>query len=318
MNNTSTCMEAQSLVASALTPMLILDFILGLPGNILALWIFACKAPWKTSTICFLNLVLADIMLLIGLPFQIDSLVRGGWIFGDSFCRINLFMLSVNQSASIFFITALVVDRFYRIVHPLHQICRMSTQHTVMVACGVWVVVVAFRIPLLVTRIFRTSGNSFLCQTIDLWTESGTGMRVHNIIYITEFVLAFVLVVFFSVRILYHIQGNKRLKEHRRVKRTIYLLLVVVIMFTFCFLPGYITGLVAFFLRDVSSCSPYVSVGQMFSLSLGLAYLNSALDPILYTFSSARFRDTLKGVSNSTGVTNFKLSVKESRKPRRP
>lgn len=318
MNNSSICVEAQSLVASALTPMLILDFILGLPGNMLALWLFTFKAPWKTSTVCFLNLVLADVMLLIGLPFQIDSLLRGEWIFGDYFCRINLFMLSVNQSASIFFMTALVVDRFFRIVHPLHQICRMSIKRTVMVACGLWMVVVAFRIPLLVTSrrsTLKTSRNSFLCQNIDLWTESGTGMRVQNFISIMEFVFAFILVLFFSLRILYYIKGNKRLREHRRVKRTIYLLLLVFFIFTFCFLPGYITGLISVFAKDVSCSS---SVGQVFSLFLGLAYLNGALDPILYTLSSACFRDTLKGLSNSTGATNFKLSVKESRKPRRP
>lgn len=319
MTNNSTCVEAESIVASALTPMLILDFILGLPGNILALWLLAFKAPWKPGNIYLLNLAVADLLLLIALPFRIDSVLRGGWIFGDPFCCIHFFMLSVNQSASIAFMTVLVVDRFYRIVHPHHLVCHLSIQSTVMVACGVWVVVVTLRIPLLVTRLLRSSGNSsaLLCQNIDIWTDTGAGMRVHNSLHMIEFAIAFLLVAISSVRICYHIHGNRKLREHRRVKRTIYLLLTVVIMFTFCFLPNYITGFVAFFLGDVSTCSSYIVVGQVFSVSLCLVFLNSALDPILYIFSSTYFRDTLKETSNSTGITKFRLSVKETRSPRR-
>lgn len=312
-------MEAESLVAPALTPMLILDFILGLPGNGLALYLLAFKAPWKPANIYLLNMVVADVLLLIALLFRIDSVLRGRWIFGDPFCRIHFFMLSVNQSASIAFMTVLVVDRFYRIVYPHHPVCHLSIQNTVKVACGVWVVVVTLRIPLLMTRRLRSSGNSsvLLCQNIDIWTDTGAGMRVHNSLQMIEFAVAFLLVVFSSVRIYYHILGNRKLREHRRVKRTIYLLMTVVIMFTFCFLPNYITGFVAFFLGDVSTCSSYIAVGQVFSITLCIVFLNSALDQLLYIFSSAYYRDTLKETSNSTGLTKFRLSVKETRSPRR-
>ncbi|XP_072523532.1 hydroxycarboxylic acid receptor 3 [Salminus brasiliensis] len=315
MVNNTTCMEDGGLISSALTPMLILDFILGLPGNVLALWILGFKAPWKPANIYLLNLALADVLLLVGLPFHIDSLTRGGWIFHDSFCRINLFMLSVNQSASIAFMTILVVDRYFRIVHPHHSICHLSIQRVVMISSGVWVAVVALRLPLLVTRLLRSSGNSSvsLCYNIYMWTESGKGMMVHNSIHVLEFVLAFVLVLVCSVRICYHVRDNTQLRRHRRVKRTFYLLLVIVIMFAFCFLPSYITGLVTFFLQGGSSCSTYLVVGKLFSVSLGLAYSNCALDLFLYCLSSACFRDTLKGASNSTGLTRFRLSIKETR-----
>lgn len=325
INNTTTittaCVEADGLVSSALAPMLILDFILGLPGNVLALWILGFKAPWKPANIYLLNLALADVLLLIGLPFHIDSLIRGGWIYHDSFCRINLFMLSVNQSASIAFMTVLVVDRFFRIVHPHHSVCHLSTKRIVMISCGVWVAVVALRLPLLTTRLLRSrsSGNSSVshCYNIYTWTESGTGMQVHNSLYVLEFVLSFVLVLVCSVRICCHVWDNTQLRRHRRVKRTFYLLLTVALVFAFCFLPNYITGVLAYFFQDGSTCSPFVAVGNLFSVSIGLVYLNAALDPILYCLSSACFRDTLKGASNSTGLSQFRLSIKETRSPRR-
>ncbi|KAL6475525.1 hypothetical protein MHYP_G00165650 [Metynnis hypsauchen] len=318
MSNNTTCVEAQDLAASALAPMLILELILGIPGTVLALWILGCKAPWKPSTVYLLNLALADVLLLIGLPFRIDSVIRGSWIFEDVFCRINLFMLSVNQSASIAFMTLMAVDRFFRIVHPHHTICNLSIRSIVIISCVVWVAVVTLRLPLLVTQLLRSYENLSvsLCYNIYMWTESGLGMKVHNFLYVAEFILAFMLLLFCSVRIYYHIRDNTRLREHRRVKRTINLLLTAVIMFTLCFLPSYITGLVALLLKDVSSCSPYLVVGKLFSVSIILAYLNCALDPILYCLSNTGFRDTMKGVANSTGFTKFQLSVKETRSPR--
>ncbi|XP_053368174.1 hydroxycarboxylic acid receptor 2 [Clarias gariepinus] len=319
MTNNRTCMETQSPVASALPPLLIMDFILGMPGNILALLLLGFKAPWKPANIYLLNLALADVLLLLALLFHIDSVLRGSWIFGDPFCRISFFMLSINQSGSIAFLTVLVVDRFYRIVHPHHPVCHMRIQTIVMVVCGIWGAVVTLRLPLLVTRLQRSSENvsALLCQHIDIWTNTGAGMRVHNSLLMIEFVIAFLLVVISSLRICYHIQGNRKLREHRRVKRTLCLLLAIVIMFTFCFLPNYITGFVAFFLGDVSSCSSYSVLGQVFSVSLCLVFLNCALHTILYVLTSEYFRNTVKETANSTGITKFRVSVKELRSPRR-
>ncbi|KAI5623435.1 oxoeicosanoid receptor 1 [Silurus asotus] len=319
MTNNSTCMESQSFVASALLPMLLLDVILGLPGNILALWFLGFRASWKSANIYLLNLVLADILLLIALPFHIDSLLRGRWIFGDPFCQINLFMLSVNQSASIAFMTVLVVHRFYIIVHPHHPISHLNIRSLVMVACGVWIVVMTLRLPLLITRLLRPSENSsvLLCQNIDIWTDTEAGIKFHNSLYMIEFAIAFLIVIICSVRIFYCLREKKNLRKHRRVKRTFYVLLTVLIMLTFCFLPNYITGFVSFFLKDVSTCSSYLVVGQVFSVSLCFVFSNSALDTVLYTLASAYFRNTIKEASNSTGFTKFRISDKQSRSPRR-
>uniref|UniRef100_A0A3B1K8X2 Hydroxycarboxylic acid receptor 1-4 n=1 Tax=Astyanax mexicanus TaxID=7994 RepID=A0A3B1K8X2_ASTMX len=266
MNNTTTattamtttaCVDAEGLVSSALAPMLILDLTLGLPGNVFALWILGFKAPWKPANIYLLNLALADILLLIGLPFHIDSLVRG--------------------SASIAFMTVLVVDRFFRDRSPT-PLCF-----------GVWAAVVALRLPLLVTPLLRNSSAELLHVSLLQYlrvAESGTGMKVHNSLYMLEFLLAFMLVLVCSARIFYHLRDNAQLRRHRRVKRSFKLLLTVVIMFAFCFLPSYITGLLASLLLDGSSCSSFVLVGKLFSVSLGLVYLNSALDPILCCLSS--------------------------------
>ncbi|XP_066519474.1 hydroxycarboxylic acid receptor 2 [Hoplias malabaricus] len=317
MSNTTTSMEAQG---SVFALMLILDFILGLPGNVVALWLLGFKAPWKPANIYLLNLALADVLLLVGLPFRIDSVIREEWIFHDAFCRLNLFMLSVNQSASIAFMTVLVVDRFFRIVQPLHSICHMSIRCIVILSSVIWAAVLTLRLPLLLNSHMRSSGNSSvsLCSDIYIWTESGVVMKVHTFLFVVEFVIACMLVLFFSVRVFYYLRDKAKLRKHRRVKRTMRLLLTIMIMFAFCFVPSYITGLVSFFLKDFSSCSPYLVVDKMFSIFISFTYLNCALDLILYCLTSACFRDTIKGVANSTGVTHFRMSVKETRSPRRP
>jgi len=42
--------------------------------------------------------------------------------------------------------------------------------------------------------------------------------------------------------------------------------------------------------------------------------MNCALDPVIYCHINAWYRDTLKGTTNSVGLTKFKMSVKKNRK----
>lgn len=317
MNNTTDCVEVQSLVAPVLAPLLILDLVLIVPGNVLALWLIGFKAPWKSPYVFLLNLALSDMLLLLTLPFSIHSVIRGSWIFGDAFCRVTLFTQSVHQSMGIALISVMSVDRYFRIVHPFHDVCKISVCTAVKLVCVVWGVAVTLRLPLLVTRLLRSSGNRSVCQNVDIWTESGPGMLVHSSLQVMEFAVTLILLIFSFVCIYRNIHPNKDLRKHRRIKRSIYVFVTMMITCAVCLLPGYITGLMALFLQSASSCSSNPLVGQIFTLCLPLTFLKGALDPVLYTLSCRTYRDFLKAKSNTMGLTNLKLSVKETRPPRR-
>lgn len=97
-------------------PVLIIDIILGLLGNIVALWIFCFKLKaWNPNNLFLFNLVIADFLVLLSLPLRIDALLRGHWVFGDGLCRLNLFLMFSNRSASIGLMTVVAIYRYFKV-----------------------------------------------------------------------------------------------------------------------------------------------------------------------------------------------------------
>lgn len=311
MSNITSCMEPQTLVSSILKPILILEFIFGLPGIVFALWILFFKSPWKACNVYLFCLVISDLLLLTGLPFRIDYLFRGeDWIFGESFCRLIMYIISVNYSASMAFMSILALDRFFRIIHPHHRICRMSVRQAVVLVSTVWVGVLLLRLPPALNLVLTSQKNSsrLTCHSYLSWTWTSVQMRIYNSVQLIEVLLAFTLVVFSFVRVFSHVHSRQSKGAHRRVKRAVRLLLFLVIMFVLCFLPTVTFGI---FLQ-VFPCSEFLIV--CLQASLALSYMNSALDPVIYCHINAWFRDTLKGTTNSMGMTKFQMSAKTNRK----
>lgn len=314
-NQSMHCLTSQKLVATVLPPVLIIEMIVGLPGNVIALWIFSCRLKvWRANTLFLFNLVLADFLLLISVPFRIDNLLRGeNWIFGSAWCRINLFMLAVNRSSSIAFMTAVAVDRYFKVVHPHHRVNHITSTQAGWVAVGIWVVVISLRIPLLTTDLLRKHGDEFLCRSFSSYKVTPPGIQLHNMVFILEFFLPLLLLIFCSVRIACSLR-NRQMDREQKVRRAIRVVNVIVAVFIFCFLPGIATGLagIAIKMYRPSDCKSYIVIGQLFSLSIGFTYMNSALDPVIYCFSSSMFRNSLKSSINRLGVVDLRLSRRGS------
>lgn len=99
-----------------LPPVLTIDVILGFLGNIVALWIFCFKLKaWNPNNLFLFSLVIADFLALVSLPLRIDALLRGHWVFGDRMCRINLFLMFSNRTASITFMTVVAIYRYFKV-----------------------------------------------------------------------------------------------------------------------------------------------------------------------------------------------------------
>ncbi|KAG9346207.1 hypothetical protein JZ751_008031 [Albula glossodonta] len=311
MENNS-CVAPQYMVAKVLPPVMIVEFLLGLPGNVMALWIFCFRLQgWRTTTIYLLNLMLADFLLLAGLPFRIDNHMRGeNWIFGEAMCRINLFMLAVNRSASISFMTIVALDRYFKVVHPHHTVSLMSARQAVTVVAVVWPVVFLLRSPLLFNKLLWKEGNNTLCRSFSSKENLTVGLKIHYVLYMAEFFVPFFVLVFCAVRIIYTLRRagkGRRMNIHRAVRAV----LIIVVVFTVCFLPGVATGLATLLVGKLhpEDCKSYLLAGEIFVLTLGFTYLNSALDPLIYCISSSMFREALKKSVPAVSV----FSIRERR-----
>lgn len=284
--------------------LMIAEVVVGLPGNLLALWIFCCRMKcWKPHAIFLFNLVLADFLLLACVPFRIDTHLRGDhWVYGEIFCRVNLFMLAVNRSASIGFMTIVALNRYFKVLYPSHCVSLMSSRHAIWLSFLIWVMVIILRIPLLTTDLLHKEGNnSNICRSFSANNNPPLAIKIHYIAYITEFILPWILLIFCSARIIWYLKRQEQIVQLRKFKKAIRSVAVINLVFTLCFLPAIITALGGLALKKFKpkNCEDYRKMTLAFMVSIGLTYLNSALDPVIYTFSSSMFRTALKGVYRS-------------------
>ncbi|MEQ2257214.1 hypothetical protein ILYODFUR_032428 [Ilyodon furcidens] len=292
---------------------LMVETLMGLPGSILALWIFCCRMKfWKSHIIFLFNLCLADFLLFVSVPFRIDTHWRGdNWKFGQVWCRINLYMLSVNRSASIAFMTTVALDRYFKVVHPHHCITRLITTRAYKLSALIWLLVILYRVPLLTTNLLHTEEKTQkkLCRSFHSYKEVPLPIKIHYVAYILEFFLPLVLLLFCTVRIACQVQRVRMDRE--KVRRAIRAVMVINIVFTLCFMPGVFTGLMGLYIKTYhpDACESYKTWVNLFMVCIGFTYLNSALDPVIYFFSSSVFHDTLKNSLKCKKDTNEESSL---------
>ncbi|KAI4788768.1 hypothetical protein KUCAC02_035645 [Chaenocephalus aceratus] len=77
------------------------------------------------------TLGLLDFLALVSLPLRIHALLVGHWVFGDAMCRINLFLVFSNRSASIALMTVVAIYRYFKVVHPHHRVNLMTRRQAV-------------------------------------------------------------------------------------------------------------------------------------------------------------------------------------------
>ncbi|XP_028983088.1 hydroxycarboxylic acid receptor 2 [Betta splendens] len=280
-----------------LTIVMSIEMIVGLPSNTVALWIFWYRMKlWKAYTLFLFNLVLADFLLIISVPFRIDTHQRGeNWVFGSVWCRVNHFMLTVNRSASIAFMTVVALHRYFKVVHPQNCISRMTRTHACLLVCLIWTTVIALSIPLLATDLLHEHGNIVLCRSFSAYKEVPLLLRGQYVAFILEFFLPWLLLLYCSVRITCFLR-QRQMSGQKKVRRAIVAVGVISLVFTVCFMPGVITGLGALYVQKVhpTDCASYWFFTQGFKLCIAFTYLNSTLDPVIYCFSSSEFRDVVK------------------------
>uniref|UniRef100_A0A3Q1BCU7 G-protein coupled receptors family 1 profile domain-containing protein n=1 Tax=Amphiprion ocellaris TaxID=80972 RepID=A0A3Q1BCU7_AMPOC len=284
-----------------LPPVLAVDVVLGLLGNVVALWIFCFKLKaWNPNNLFLFSLVIVDFLALVSLPLRIDALLRGYWVFGDAICRINLFLMFSNRTASIALLTVVAVYRYFKVVHPHHRFNRMTRRQAAVVSLFVWLLVVAPRVPLLAFNHIKGSGDRTQCFFFTSYKEASRAIVVlvamHRILTVLEFVVPLALLLFCSVRISRFLRQRQRGKPDK-VRKAMRVCAAIVAVFMVCFLPTTVTTIGLWAVRSYRpwDCNAFYTFTQLNIVSLGLNFLNSALDPIVYVFSSSMFRKALLG-----------------------
>ncbi|XP_032980207.1 oxoeicosanoid receptor 1 [Rhinolophus ferrumequinum] len=272
-------------VSDFLVPVLGVEFVLGLVGNSLAFLIFCVRMrPWTSNTVFLVSLVIADFLLIINLPLRMDYyFFHETWRFGGTTCKVNLFMLSTNRTASVVFLTAIAFNRYLKVVRPHHALSRASAWAAARVAGGLWVGIL-----LLNGHLLLTTYPSRVCLSYQLGAAPSPWLRWHQALFVLEFFLPLAIILFAIVSIGLTIQ-RRGLVEQAGPRRAVRMLAAVVAVYVVCFLPSVLFGMASLVAFRLNACPALNICTQLFHGSIAFTYLNSVLDPVLYCFSSPNF-----------------------------
>ncbi|XP_004698363.2 thyrotropin-releasing hormone receptor-like [Echinops telfairi] len=305
-------LEVQA-VTLALVPLVC---AVGVAGNGMVILVVVRSRHMVTPTNCYLvSLAAADLLVLLaaGVPAVAEVVARRVWVFGHAGCLGITYLQYVGINASTGSITAFTVERYLAICRPLRAQALCTVARAKRIAALVWLGTGAYCVLWL-----------FLVDTREAAYADGVqvqcGYRVSRSLYLPVYFLDFML--FYALplglaTVLYALiarvlfvgplppgdpghagsvhqggpPGQARFSSRARKgalnsrKQVTKMLAVVLVLFALLWLPYRTLVVVNSFLSP-----PYLNLGFLLFCRLCI-YLNSAINPIVYTLMSQRFRE---------------------------
>ncbi|KAL1771040.1 neuromedin-U receptor 1 [Sigmodon hispidus] len=140
--------QIQLFVPICITYLLI--FVVGTVGNVLTCTVILHHKAMKTPTNFYLlSLAVSDLLvLLVGLPLELYEMQHNHpFQLGASGCYFRTLLFETVCLASVLNVTALSVERYVAVVHPLQAKTVMTRAHVRRMLGAIWVLAVLFSLP---------------------------------------------------------------------------------------------------------------------------------------------------------------------------
>ncbi|TRZ02117.1 hypothetical protein DNTS_031902 [Danionella cerebrum] len=274
--------------------------IVSVVGNITVIWIILAHKRMRTVTNYFLvNLAFAEAsMSAFNTVINFVYAIHNEWYFGVHYCRFHNFFPIAAVFASICSMTAIALDRYMAIIHPLKQ--RMSSLQTKVVIGVIWVLALLLAFPQYYYSTTDQLPGRVVCF-ID-WPEYS--LMDFKKLY---FVCVAVLVYFLPLLVMgcaYLVVGltlwaseipgdsSDRYQEQLNAKRKVVkMMIVVVCTFAVCWLPYHVYFLIHQFCPHLFE-HPFIQ--QVYLSVMWLAMSSTMYNPIIYCCLNDRFRAGFK------------------------
>ena len=264
----------------------------GLIGNGLVIFVVLRYTKMKTVTNMYiLNLAVADLCFLIGLPFLIVTLVLENWVFGTFVCKLFYIATSINWFTSVFTLTVMSADRYMAVCHAIQSMRYRTPLISRVVCVAVWTVSLLVMLPIMLYATTVTTRAGKVSCTI---TWPGGQIISADIAFIwygmlLGFAIPVALIIVFYALVVIRLQSvgpakksKEKKKSHRKVTKMV---LTVIAVYVICWLPYWIFQVALTFVAAMPRWS-----FKVFQIITMMSYANSMLNPLLYAFLSENFR----------------------------
>ncbi|XP_012270260.1 QRFP-like peptide receptor [Orussus abietinus] len=176
-----------------------LTFCLGLAGNVVIIASTLCPRlrplPATPTNVFLGGLASADLLLILFcIPVKIAKLFSYTWTMGLFLCKSVHYMQSVSAICSVLTLTAMSIERYYAIVHPMRAQYTCTISQARRIVTMTWVLSFLLAIPIVFTQTHKEVGQRYLAYWCVRDSDSETLWRLHEV-YMLLLVLVVPLIV---------------------------------------------------------------------------------------------------------------------------
>jgi len=136
-NTSVTSLLRNNRITYYFVPIYAILFCFGTFGNGLVFLSIIRSSRLRTVTNTYLlHIAIADVLLLLSIPFLIVTILANGWIFGNVLCKIYYNFIHINQYVSSLLLAALSFDRYLAVCHPIRAIEFRTRTKCVLIITG--------------------------------------------------------------------------------------------------------------------------------------------------------------------------------------
>lgn len=281
------------------------NFVIGIVGNSMVVAVIYCYMTETVANIFVLNLAVSDLTFLITLPMWATFTATGyHWPFGGFLCKASAGLVIFNLYTSIFFLTALSIDRYLAIVHPVRS-RRFRTVVYARITCVViWLFAFMLSVPTALTRGVHniTDSNTTVCGILHPDAESAIKLKQLLLVIslmksLLGFLVPFIIIITCYCLIGRALLGARHIQKSSRSRddEVLLMLAAAVLAFFLCWVPHQVFHLMQVLtqLILVENCAILEIIDTAMPFTICIAYFNSCVNPIVYGFVGHNFRKNL-------------------------
>ncbi|EDV22100.1 uncharacterized protein TRIADDRAFT_29133 [Trichoplax adhaerens] len=298
LSNNITAVHSNYATTTLFTVMTAIIFGSTVFGNIMSLFvIYKTSSLWDNSGILLGNMAVADLIVgLICMPTAFISMCIQRSYLAPILCVITGYINTVVIGTSLQTLAFICVDRCISVLKPLHYHMYVTNNvlRLMLVISWVFPSVVSI-IPLLGLQQYGLGKYCFVNYLSTCWLDviQVQQNRVFLLMIYSLVVIILTCIVICCVLILLVIHKLRNTVADictssihaRAVSKSTVTLMLIVGVFILCLMPA----VVVTFITCFTNVQFHVTIYQM---AICLTYLNSAINPILYGFSSQDFRNS--------------------------
>ncbi|KAM9608143.1 substance-P receptor [Morphnus guianensis] len=270
--------------------------VVSVVGNVVVMWIILAHKRMRTVTNYFLvNLAFAEAsMSAFNTVVNFTYAIHNEWYYGLLYCKFHNFFPIAAVFASIYSMTAIALDRYMAIIHPLQP--RLSATATKVVIGIIWLLAFLLAFPQGYYSVMEELPGRLVCLVE--WPEHSTnlyGKTYHFCMTILIYFLPLLVIgcAYTVVGITLwasEIPGDSSDRYHEQVsakRKVVKMMIIVVCTFALCWLPYHI-----YFTLQYFSPEWYLQkfIQQVYLAIMWLAMSSTMYNPIIYCCLNDRFR----------------------------